>query len=131
MPATYSPYETQLLIDKGFVQLCKKHYTDVPNDTFDKQYEDHCQRNLESAHEMYIEKRIEDAKGLMTKILDGKRKKVMKSGGDPDTITEETILEDVRQRCINDTANVFVQVPTAEPFDVGECNDFLKNRVLD
>lgn len=107
LPATYSPYETQLLIDKGGVQLCKKHFSDQPSETFDKQYEEHSQQNIEMAHEVYVEKRVEEAKSLMPKILAGKRKKVMKSGDDPSKVTEESILDDVRQRCINDATNVF------------------------
>lgn len=119
LPVTYSPHETQLLIDKGAVQLCIKHFSDEPSETFDEQYEEHCQQNLEMAHEVYVEKRVEEAKGLMTRILAGKRKKAIKLGNDPNEVTEESILADVRQRCINDATNIFVQVPTEEPFDVG------------
>lgn len=64
----------------------------------------------------------------MQQILAGKREKVAKTGGDPDQITEQTILEDVRTRAINDDSNVSIQVPTQDPFEVGrfdfKINDF-------
>lgn len=121
LPAIYSPYETQLLIDKGIVQLCKRNFSDVPNEQFEKQYEEFRKDILKEGQEAYLAKRIEDATAKMDQILTGKRKKVAKSGGEPNEVTEETILEDVRTRAINEAPNiVHVQVPTQEPFDVGK-----------
>lgn len=120
LPAAYSPCETQLLIDKGIVQLCKKTFSNVPNETFEKQYEEACENNVKSYKEVYMEKRIEEAKNLMPKILAGKRKKVQKTGGNPDDVTEESILNDVRKRAVDDAVNVYIQVPTEDPFDVGK-----------
>lgn len=119
LPAIYSPYETQLLIDKQIIQLRKKTFSDVPNETMEKLYEERCEDQIKAYHEIYMEKRADDAIKLMDKILAGKRKKVAKSGGDPSTVTEDTILEDVRKRAIQDVTNVFIQVPTQEPFEVG------------
>lgn len=124
LPAIYSPYETQLLIDKGIVQLCKKNFSDVPNEQFEKQYEEFGKKILKEGQEAYLAKRIEDVTAKMDQILAGKRKKVAKSGGDPNKVTEKTILEDVRSRAINEAPNIIhVQVPTQEPFDVGK--DFM------
>ncbi|XP_031636414.1 tRNA-splicing endonuclease subunit Sen34 [Contarinia nasturtii] len=116
LPAIYSPYETQLLIDKGVIQLCKKTFSDVPNEENEAQYVESCEGHLNAYKESYMEKRIGDAKKCMDKILAGKRKKVAKLGGDPNEITEEAILEDVRNRAINDVPKAFVQIPTQEPF---------------
>lgn len=75
---------------------------------------------MKAHQEVYMDKRIEEAKSLMPKILAGKRKKVEKSGANPDDVTEETILKDVRQRAAGDATNVYIQVPTEDPFGVGK-----------
>ena len=99
----------------------------MPNEQFEKQYEEFGQEILKEGQEAYLAKRIEDATAKMDQILAGKRKKVAKSGGDPNEVTEETILEDVRTRAINEVPNiVHVQVPTQEPFDVGKNAYLLK-----
>lgn len=119
LPAIYSSYETQLLIDKGIIQLCKKTFSDMPDAIAEQLYEERCQEQIKVYHDIYMEKRIENAKRYMDSILAGKRKKAIKSGNDPSEITEEAILEDVRKRAISDVSNVFIQVPTQEPFEVG------------
>lgn len=119
MPAIYSPYEIQLLIDKGVVQLCKKTFSDVPNEENEKQYEESCEEHLKAYKELYVEKRVGEAKKCMDKILEGKRKKADKLGSDPNEITEEHILEDVRNRASNEALKPFVQIPTEEPFLLG------------
>lgn len=109
-----------MLIDKGVVKLCKKKFTDVPNEEFDKMYMEFGQEHLKADHEAYLEKRIEEVKKKMDKILAGKRKKVVKSGGDPNEVTEETIIEDARIRVINEAPNeIYIQVPIEEPFEDG------------
>lgn len=121
LPAIYSSYETQLLIDKGIVKLCKKKFNDASNVEFEKKYVEFGQEHLKADHEAYLEKRIEEVKKKMDKILAGKRKKVVKSGGDPNEVTEETIIEDVRIRTINEAANeIYIQVPIEEPFEDGK-----------
>lgn len=119
MPAIYSPYETQLLIDKGVVQLCKKAFTDTPDQSIEKHYVEHCQKQIQGLHEIYHEKRIEDAKKNMDRILEGKRKKAIKSGDDPNEITEEAILDEIQKRVVSDDAGILVQIPTEEPYDIG------------
>lgn len=119
LPAIYSPYETQLLIDKGTIQLCQKIFSDMPDEQTERQYEDRCAEQVKIYHDIYLEKKVEDAKKHMDKILAGKRKKAIKSGADLSQITEEAVLDEARKRAINDVSNVFIQVPTQEPFDVG------------
>lgn len=119
LPAIYSPCETQLLIDKGIVQLYEKTFCDVPDETTEKLYEERCNEQVKMCHEIYGEKKVEDARKYMERILSGKRKKAIKTGGDPNEITQEAVLDEARQRAINDVSNVFIQVPTQEPFDVG------------
>lgn len=119
LPAIYSPYETQLLLDKQIIQLCKKTFSDCPNEIIENVYEERCEEQIKAYHEIYTEKRIDEAKKLMDKILAGKRKKVAKSGGNPDEVTVETILDEVRKRAIQDTTNMIIQVPTQEPFETG------------
>lgn len=124
LPAIYSAYETQLLIDKGVIKLCKKALSDTLDKSLEKQYVDHCQEQVQGLHEIYREKRIDDAKKNMDKILEGKRKKAIKTGGDPNEITEDAILEEIQNRPVSADAGVLVQIPTQEPFEIGM---FLKN----
>lgn len=128
LPAIYSPYETQLLIDKGIVQLCKKSFSDTLDESIEKQYVDHCQEQIQGLHEIYLEKRIDDAKKNMDKILEGKRKKAIKSGGDPNEITEDAILVEIQKRIVCDDAGVLVQIPTQEPFDIGMLSENVQLR---
>lgn len=119
LPAIYSPYETQLLIDKGIVQLCKKAFSDTLDENTEQQYVHHCDEQMKVSQEIYLEKRIDDVKKNMVRILEGKRKKVLKSGGDPSEITEDSILDELRKRPVEDTTGIFIQVPTQEPFEIG------------
>lgn len=64
---------------------------------------------------------MDEANKLMSRILDGKRKKVAKGGGDPNLVTEESILDDIRKRAIEDATSIYTQIPTQEPFDIGGC----------
>lgn len=84
-------------------------------------YEERCEEQIKVYHEIYMEKRIDEAKKLMDKILAGKRKKVAKSGGNPDEVTVDTVLAEVRKRAIQDTTNIVIQVPTQELFETGWC----------
>lgn len=120
LPAIFSPYETQLLIDKGVIQLCKKAFSDTLDENLEKQYVEHCQEQMQGLNEIYQEKRIDDAKKNMDKILAGKRKKAIKSGADLNEITEDAILEEIKNRTVSDDAGILVQIPTQDPFDIGE-----------
>lgn len=82
-------------------------------------YEQRCTEQRKIFQEIYIDKKLDDTKKYMAKILAGKRKKALKSGDDISQITEQTILDEARKRAINDVTNVFIQVPTQEPFEVG------------
>lgn len=86
----------------------------------EKQYVEHCQEQLLELHEIGQEKRVDDAKNNMDKILAGKRKKAIKSGRDPNEITVDAILEEVKNRPVGNDAGILVQVPTQEPFDIGK-----------
>lgn len=119
LPVIYSPYETQLLIDKGIVQLRKKAFFDTLNKSLERQYMEHYDEQLKVAQEVYLEKRIDDVKRNMNRILEGKRKKALKSGSDPNEITEDSILDEVRNRSGDETAGIFIQIPTEEPFKIG------------
>lgn len=119
LPAIYSPYETQLLINKGIVQLCKKDLHGPPSDQIKQQYSDFLKGQAETFNDIYREKRVEETKKIMPKILEGKRKKVLQTGGNPDDVKEEDILNDVRKRCKFDEKTMFVQLPMQEPFPAG------------
>lgn len=94
----------------------------MPNENIEQQYEDHCREQLQLTHQIFSEKRIDNAKKNMEKILAGKRKKAIKFGNDPNEITEDAILEEIQNRSHNDSTNVLVQIPTQEPFELGKCN---------
>lgn len=120
MPAIFSPYETQLLIGKGIAQLHRKNLSAVSSETNKQQYETIRNERFQAFNDFYCDKKIDDAKRLMDKILSGKRKKLLRTGGNPDDVTEDSVLDEVRQRYKFDKDNILVQIPTQEPFDAGK-----------
>lgn len=120
MPAIYSSYETQLLIDKGIIQLCRKNVDAEIDESIRIEYKNLLDENLKSFQDNYCDKKVEEVKKILPKIIAGKRKKCEKSGENPDDITEESVLNEIRKNCIVDSENIFTQIPTQEPFAVGK-----------
>lgn len=75
--------------------------------------------NAKTYEGIYRDNKVSRTKQMMGRILDGKRKKVAKSGGDPMQVTEQTILADIEKSCIADLDNIYVQIPTEDPFSTG------------
>lgn len=119
LPATFSPYETQLLIDKGIVQLRRKNFTNTPTEHDRQQYAHVMDENAKTYESIYRENKVKRTKEMMSRILEGKRKKMTKSGGDPMEVTEETVLDDIQKNFVIDLDNIFVQMPTEDPFNTG------------
>lgn len=120
LPAIFSPYQTQLLIDKGIAVLLRRDLDSSPAAQSIQEYDAIREQHSRDFSSNYSEKKIADSRKLMDKILGGKRKKVAKNGGNPDEVTEDTVIEEIKKRCQFDTFDILVQVPTQEPFAVGE-----------
>lgn len=120
LPAIYSPYQTQLLIDKGIAELVQRALDTPPSEQSQQDYADIRAQHASVFNSHYSEKKVEESRKRMDQILAGKRKKVAKNGGDPDTVTEEKVIEEIRARCQFDAGSILVQVPTQEPFAPGE-----------
>lgn len=107
------------MIDKGVVQLCRKDYSNTPTDHDKQQYANLLEEHAKTYNDFYCESKLNRSKQMIDKILDGKRKKVAKTGGNPDEVTEEAVLDDIKKNCIANLDNIYVQIPTQDPFDVG------------
>lgn len=63
---------------------------------------------------------MQECHKIIDKIIAGKRKKCRATGiGDPDQITEESVLNEVRQGIKFNPENAPNVIPTKEPFDTG------------
>lgn len=124
LPAIYSPYQTQLLIDKGIAKLIHRNLEIVPREQSKLEYNAIRERHLCDFSTHYGQKKVERSRKLIDKILDGKRKKFARNGGDPNEVTEETVIDEIRKGCQFDSGNILVQVPTQEPFAVGEKRNY-------
>lgn len=63
---------------------------------------------------------MQECHKIIDKIIAGKRKKCQATGiGDPDQITEESVLNEVRQGIKFNPENAPNVIPTKEPFDAG------------
>lgn len=103
------------------IQLCQKDFDADITQNMKTDYKNHIDENLNTINDIYCNKKIEDIKKILPKIIAGKRKKAEKTGANPDDITEQSVLEEIRAKN-SDTGpdNIFTQVPTQEPFNVGE-----------
>lgn len=120
LPAIYSPYQTKLLIDKGIAELFQRNLDIPPSEQSKHDYIAAREQHASDFSSHYSQKKVEASRKLIGEILAGKRKKVLKNGGDPDAVTEESVIDEIRNRCQFDAGNILVQVPTQEPFAVGE-----------
>lgn len=119
LPAIYSAYEAQLLIDKGIAKVVKKQFhKSMPLDTV-KMYQDIRDYHLQELTQIYCEKKIAESQKIIDRILAGKRKKVQETGGDVNEVTEESVIADIRKRYKFNEDNILVQIPTEEVFENG------------
>ncbi|CAO1328367.1 unnamed protein product [Diamesa hyperborea] len=122
LPVIFNEYELKLMIDKQFVTVFNKSgLKETPTEENKRLYENIRVTQIAEQQEPYIKKRLDIIKRNVSKIVAGKRKKLMKSGV-PETeitITEEDVLKDEEARLregISD--NNFTQIPTQHPFQV-------------
>lgn len=108
------------MVDKGIAQLVCPPLDISPSEQCKREYSATLEQHSADFSSHYEQKKIEESRKLIDKILAGKRKKIAKSGGNPDDVNEETVLDEIRKRCQFDSGNILVQVPTQEPFITGE-----------
>lgn len=101
--------------------MCRKDFDAEVTDSMKTDFKNHIDENVKTFNATYGEKKIQDVKKLLPNIIAGKRKKAEKTGLNPDDITEESVLKEIRSKYSNTGPdNIFTQIPTQEPFDVGE-----------
>lgn len=116
-----------MLIDKGIIQLRRKNFSNSPTVHDQQQYNQSIEENSKTYESIYRENKVNRTKQMMSRILAGKRSKIVKNGGDPLTVTEETVLADIEKNCIADLDNICVQIPTEDPFNTGIYPSTTKN----
>lgn len=119
LPAIYSPYQVQLLLDNGLVCLSKRKLDDAPDDDAVATYANVQATNQREFTENYVEKKLAEAMKIVDKVVGGKRRKIERTGGNPEEVSSETVLNELRQKWNVDAGNILVQVPTQESFADG------------
>ena len=82
LPAVLTPLEIRLALDEGLIELIDKeaHLTRCPSEEAKQQFARLSQKQLDEQRQPVIEKRLREFKQYLPKIIEGKRKKLLKSG---------------------------------------------------
>jgi tRNA-splicing endonuclease subunit Sen34 len=81
LPALFTDFETKLLLENGLAVIeDKTELVQSPSEEAKQQYQQHKENILEDLQKPYIESRLELTKFNMDKIINGKIKKLIKSG---------------------------------------------------
>lgn len=119
LPAIFNPYEVRLLVTKGYAILVRKDFSKPPSEAVQQQYKNLLETNQEFLIDFCRENKVGESKKIIQKIVEGKRKKCKAKGLNPDDITEESVLNEIRENFQFNPQNNLIQIPTKEPFDAG------------
>uniref|UniRef100_A0A182JRB0 tRNA-splicing endonuclease subunit Sen34 n=1 Tax=Anopheles christyi TaxID=43041 RepID=A0A182JRB0_9DIPT len=119
MPVALSLCEVKLLLDKQSIMLVDKTGTlqRFPFDEESEMYSAMVERQKKEMHMPVIEKRLEAFRKHMPRIIEGKRKKLLKSGVKEDDIhlDPEQLLDQERARIMQEKFDLMVQIPMQYP----------------
>lgn len=98
LPAIYNEYEAKLLLEKNFVIIeDRRKLRNPPAEEHKEIFQNH-QENLEhKIRKDYIESRLDETRANMDKIIEGKKKKLKKSGI-PENEIDVTSEDIIKQR---------------------------------
>ncbi|XP_062555316.1 tRNA-splicing endonuclease subunit Sen34 [Armigeres subalbatus] len=100
LPAVLTPLEIQLGLDEGLIELIDKNtvLTSCPSEVAKQQFASLIQQQINEQKQPIVEKRMAEFKRLLPTIIEGKRKKLLKSGIkeadlsiDADTLVKEEV----------------------------------------
>lgn len=118
LPALYSPYELRLLVDKGYAVLVEKNFSQPPSEEIKQQYKNILAVNSVAIVEYARQNRMEESMKVIDKIIAGKRKKCTAKGLNPDEITVDSVIAEMRDNFKFNPDQMTIEVPMAEPFEV-------------
>lgn len=80
LPACYSDYETKLMVEEGIVELYEKNLEEAPSEDIKEAFKNHQNEIMEELQIAHMKNKLEITKQNMQQIINGKRKKLIKSG---------------------------------------------------
>uniref|UniRef100_A0A182PKE4 tRNA-splicing endonuclease subunit SEN34 n=1 Tax=Anopheles epiroticus TaxID=199890 RepID=A0A182PKE4_9DIPT len=126
MPAVLSLFEVKLLLVNNVIRLVDKieALQAAPTEGEAEAYRVMIERQKQEMHLPVIEKRLAAFRKHMPKIIEGKRKKMLKSGAKEEDIhlDAEQLLQQERERIMQEKFDIMVQIPLNHPLshDVSE-----------
>uniref|UniRef100_A0A182IQJ8 tRNA-splicing endonuclease subunit Sen34 n=1 Tax=Anopheles atroparvus TaxID=41427 RepID=A0A182IQJ8_ANOAO len=131
LPVVLSSYELKLLFEKNAIRLSNRDaiFLQAPCTEQAQLYKSMIEKQKEEMRQPVIEKRIEAFRKHLPKIIEGKRKKLLKSGikNEDINISPEQLVAEEMEKAKTAKFDVLVQIPTKYPFDC----DQIKYRVFE
>ncbi|XP_001238354.3 tRNA-splicing endonuclease subunit Sen34 [Anopheles gambiae] len=128
MPVALSAYEVKLLLDKEIITLVDKTgaLQRIPSDEQSQQYGAMVEQQKQEMHMPVVEKRLEAFRKHMPRIIEGKRRKLLKSGVKEEDIhlDPEQLLDQEKKRIMQEKFDQMVQIPLKYPLtlEFSECS---------
>uniref|UniRef100_A0A182MHV5 tRNA-splicing endonuclease subunit Sen34 n=1 Tax=Anopheles culicifacies TaxID=139723 RepID=A0A182MHV5_9DIPT len=129
MPVALSKWELQLLLDRQIIRLVDQTSTlqRAPSDEESHHYASMVERQKEELRMPAIEKRLEAFQKHLPKIIEGKRKKLLKAGVKEEEIhlDAEQLIREERERITKEKFDAMLQIPLKYPLSiatVAECS---------
>ncbi|XP_035898821.1 tRNA-splicing endonuclease subunit Sen34 isoform X2 [Anopheles stephensi] len=125
MPVALSTCELKLLLDSQLIRLVDTNgaLQRAPSDEEVDTYVRMVERQKEELHMPVVEKRLEAFRKHLPKIIDGKRKKLLKTGVKAEDIhlDAEQLVDEERTRIMHEKFDAMVQIPLKYPLPF-ECS---------
>ncbi|XP_058128389.1 uncharacterized protein LOC131270251 [Anopheles coustani] len=116
LPAVLSTVELKFLLAKNAIELVDRNaaFMNVPSDEQIQLHESLVQKQKEEIRQPVIEKRMEAFRKHLPKIVEGKRKKLLKSGTKIEDIkiSAEQLLAEEMEKIKQEKFDTLVQIPT-------------------
>ncbi|KFB50085.1 AGAP011885-PA-like protein [Anopheles sinensis] len=145
LPAVLSTVELKFLLSKNAIELVDRNaaFMEVPNAEQIHLHESLVRKQKEEIRQPVIEKRMEAFRKHLPKILEGKRKKLLKSGmkNEDIKISAEQLLAEEMEKIRQEKFDTLVQIPTKyqlnietttpEPKFLPNAEDLIKYQVFE
>uniref|UniRef100_A0A182N2W8 tRNA-splicing endonuclease subunit Sen34 n=1 Tax=Anopheles dirus TaxID=7168 RepID=A0A182N2W8_9DIPT len=123
LPVTLAPCELNLLLQRQVVELVHRHESLLkePTEAHSQLYRSMVERQRQELRMPAIEKRLEAFRKHLPRIVEGKRRKLLKSGVKEEDIklSGEQVLEEERIRISQEKFDAMVQIPLKHPLPQG------------
>ncbi|XP_055627861.1 uncharacterized protein LOC129769539 isoform X2 [Toxorhynchites rutilus septentrionalis] len=113
-----SPYELKLALKKGWIHLVDKRSLSLPpDDSQQAKIREMIEQQLAEQREPFVEKRLAEFRRHLPKIIEGKRKKLLKTQMIEDNacVDPEQLVNDEKQRIELMEIDKLIQIPLEHP----------------